>query len=103
MDRARYTKFRTLPDHAVVEQLRRRQRALAIVELGEAHLRIGVDRGLLIDPSPALQGADVKRILGNAAARMLALELPVGFLVRLGLLEGSELDTRKNLPSDVLI
>ena len=55
-------------------RVRRCQRALAIMELGEAHLRIGVDRGLLIDAAFAhslgpvafvgspLQRADVRQV-----------------------------------------
>ena len=43
--------------HTIVEQIRRRDRRLAIVELGADHLGLGVDEGLLIDPPHALQVA----------------------------------------------
>ena len=62
-------------DHTVVEQIRRRDRGLAIIELGTGHFGIGVDEGLLIDSSDAFQVADIERVLGAAIARMLALEL----------------------------
>jgi hypothetical protein len=40
-------------DHPVVQQVGRGQRGLAIVELGETHLRVGVDPRLLADaPHP---------------------------------------------------
>jgi hypothetical protein len=72
-------------DHPIIEQIGRRDRRLAIVQLGASHLGVGVDEGLLIDAPNALQVADIERILGAAIARMLALELAVGFLLGLGL------------------
>ena len=62
-------------DHPIIEDVRRGQRRLACVELGKAHLGVGVDHRLLIDPPDALQCADVERILRQAVARMLAVEL----------------------------
>ena len=41
-------------DHAVVEQVGGGDRRLLELQLGEAHFRIGVDEGLLIDPPDAL-------------------------------------------------
>ena len=35
--------------HPVVEQIRRRDRCLAVIQLGEANLGVGVDEGLLVD------------------------------------------------------
>ena len=37
--------------HPVVEDLGRGNRRLAVIELGEGDLGVGVDEGLLIDPS----------------------------------------------------
>src|SRR6266498_1310501 len=62
----------------VVQKIGRRDWRLAIIELGEGHLGVGVDEGLLVDPPHALQIADIERILAAAVARMLALELAVG-------------------------
>ncbi len=60
--------------YAVIQKIGRRDRCLAIIELGEGNLGVGVDEGLLVDPPHALEIADVERILGTAVARMLALE-----------------------------
>src|SRR5438034_1086590 len=64
----------------VVQKIGRRDWRLAIIELGEGHLGVGVDEGLLVDPPHALQIADIERILAAAVARMLALELAVELL-----------------------
>src|SRR5262249_47662583 len=45
--------------HTVIEQIGRRDRRLAVVELGKADLGVGVDEGLLVDASNTLQVADV--------------------------------------------
>ncbi len=52
-------------DHAVVEQIGRRNRRLAIIKLGEGDLGVGVDEGLLANPPHSLQVADIERILGD--------------------------------------
>jgi len=57
--------------HPVVEQIRGRDRRLAIVQLGARDLRIGIDERLLVDPADALEIADIERILGTAVTRML--------------------------------
>ena len=41
-------------DHPIIEDVGRGQRRLACVELGKAHLGVGVDHRLLIDPPDAL-------------------------------------------------
>src|SRR4051812_8225869 len=76
---------------AIVQQVGGREWGLAIVELGEGHLGIGVNEALLVDASDPLHVADVKGVLRPAVARALALELAVGFLLRFGLLQRSEL------------
>ena len=78
-------------DHPVVQQLGRADRRLAVVELGEADLRVGVDEGLLVDPPHPLHDAHVEGVLGAAVARMLALEGAMGLLVRLRLLQRRDL------------
>src|SRR5262245_15426991 len=77
--------------HTVIEQIGRRDRRLAVVELGKADLGVGVDEGLLVDASNTLQVADVERILGAAVTRMLALELAVRLLLGLGLFQRDDL------------
>src|SRR5262249_1475892 len=59
--------------------------------LREGDFGISVDEGLLVDPPDALQGADIKRVLGAAIAGALALELAMRLLVGLGLLERDDL------------
>src|SRR5205085_5247275 len=74
--------------HPVIEDLGRGDRGLAIIQLGEGYIGIGVDEGVLIDPPHALQGADIKGVLRPARAGALAVELAERLLVGLGLLEG---------------
>ena len=78
-------------DHPVVEQVCGGQRGLAVVELGEADLGVGVDKGLLIDAPDALERPDIEGVLGAAVARAFGDEFAVGLLVGLGLLEGGDL------------
>src|SRR5579863_4302824 len=78
-------------DHAVIDEIGGRDRRLSIVEFGANHLAVGVDEGLLVDPPNPLHVADIERILGAAVARMLALELAVGFLFGLGFLQRDDL------------
>src|SRR5262249_41376365 len=61
------------------------------VELGKAYLGVGVDEGLLVDASHALQIADIERILSAAVPWMLALELAVRLLLSLGLFQRDDL------------
>jgi hypothetical protein len=75
---------------AFVEPVGGGDRRLAIVELGEADLGVGVDEGLLVDAADALQRADVERILRAAIARAFALEFAVRLLVCLRLLQRGE-------------
>ena len=65
----------------IIEQICRCDRRLAIIQLGEANLGVGVDEGLLVDAANTLQIADIERILGAAIARMFALELAVRLLL----------------------
>ena len=53
-------------EHAVVQQIGRGDRRLAIVEFGAGNLGVGIDEGLLVDPPNPLQIADIERILGAA-------------------------------------
>jgi hypothetical protein len=60
---------------AIVDEISRGDGRLAIIELGEGDLGIGVDESLLVDAADPLHVADVERILGAAIARTFALEL----------------------------
>ena len=77
--------------HPIIEDFSGGDRGLAVIELGEGHLGVGVDDGLLIDPPNPLQRADIEGVLRPAIAGALALELAVRFLVGLGFLEGGDL------------
>src|SRR3954454_14131974 len=88
--RGRAPSYPTPPSAPTAQPIRAPQ-PLAIVEFGEGHLGIGVDERLLVDASDPLHIADVERVLRPAVARALALELAVGFLVRLGLLQRGKL------------
>src|ERR1700704_5806880 len=78
-------------DHAVVQKIGRRDRRLAIIELGASNLGVGVDKGLLVDTPDPLQIANIERVLGAAVARMLALKFAMGLLLGLGLFQRDEL------------
>ncbi len=56
--------------HSVIEQIRCGDRRLAIIELGEGHLGVGVDEGLLVDAAYAFEGPNVEGVLGTPIARM---------------------------------
>jgi hypothetical protein len=77
--------------HPVIEDLGRGYRRLAVVELGEGDLGVGVDESLLIDPSHPLQRSDIEGVLRSAVAGALALELAMRLLVGLGFLERDDL------------
>ena len=77
--------------HAIVQNLGRGDRRLAIVELGEGDLGVGVDEGLLVDTAHTLHVADVEGVLGAAIARVLALEFAMGLLLGLGFFQRDDL------------
>src|ERR1700735_1876646 len=74
---------------AIVEEISRGDGRLAIIELGEGDLGIGVDESLLVDASDPLHVADVERILSAAIFRTFALELAMRLLFALGLLHAA--------------
>ena len=76
---------------AIVDEIGGGNRRLAVVELGEGDLGIGVDERLLVDASNPLHVADVERVLGPAIARTFALELAMGLFLALGLLQRGQL------------
>ena len=86
-------------DHPVIQQVGGGERRLAGIELGEADLGVGVDHRLLVDAAHALERADVEGVLRQAIAGMLALELAMGFLVELGLLQRDQLASVSTRPS----
>src|SRR3990170_5901772 len=72
-------------DYAIIEQLRRGDRRLAVIQLGAGQLAVGVDKGLLVNSPHALHIANVEGILCATITWVLALELAVRFLLGLGL------------------
>lgn len=73
--------------HPVVEQVSRCDWRLGGVELGSCPLGIGIDEGLLVNPSHALDGADVEGVLAAKITRMGRLDLSDGYIVLLLLLQ----------------
>jgi hypothetical protein len=57
---------------AVVEQVGGGDRGLAVIQLGECHLRVGVDEGLLVDPADPLERADIEGVPGLRRGRLCA-------------------------------
>ena len=81
---------------AIVDEIGGGDRRLAVIELGEGNLGVGVDEGLLVDASDALHVADVEGVLGAAIAWAFAFELAMRFLFALGLLQRGELAFRQH-------
>ena len=77
--------------HPVVQNLRCGDRRLAVVELGEDHLGVGIDEGLLINAANAFHVADIESVLGAAIAGTFAFELAVDLLLGFGLLQSDDL------------
>ena len=72
--------------HSVIEQIRNCNRSLAIVELGNANLAVGINKRLLIDPSPPLESSYIEGVLSSALPGTFALEFPVRLFILLGFL-----------------
>src|SRR6185369_7484899 len=79
-------------NHTIIEQIGRRERGLAIIELGKGHLGVGVDEGLLVDAANPLQMPDIERVLSAAVAGVLALEFAVRLFLQLGFFQRHYLD-----------
>ena len=65
--------------YAVVEQIGRHQRVLAIAKFGEGELGVGVEKRLLINAAHALDGAGVVGVLHAEIAGMEGLDFALGF------------------------
>jgi len=83
-------------DHAVVQKISSYQSVLAVVELGEGDLRIGVNKRLLIDSAHTFKCAHIERILGTRIAWMSGLGITIGLFLLLGFLQSSRLPFGKN-------
>jgi hypothetical protein len=77
--------------HPVVQNLRRGDRRLAVVELGEDHLGVGIDEGLLITAANTFHVADIESVLGAAIAGTFAFEFAVDLLLGFGFLQSDDL------------
>src|SRR5688572_5358585 len=73
--------------HAIVEQVRRGDRRLLRIQLGERDLAVRVDEGLLIDATDAFQRPHIKRVLRAAVPRAFTFEFAARFLLPLHALE----------------
>jgi hypothetical protein len=72
--------------HPVVQNFRRGDRRLAVVEFGEHHFGVGIDEGLLINAANTFHVTDIESVLGTAIAGTFAFELAVDLLLGLGFL-----------------
>lgn len=61
--------------YLVVDEVRRRERRLLQVDLGKAHVGVGVDTRLLVDLSHALDVADVVGVLTEKETGVVGLDL----------------------------
>lgn len=84
--------------HPIIEEFRGGDRRLPVIQLREADLAVRIDERLLINTPHVLERAHVEGVLGAAVAGTLTLEFPVGFFVRLRLLQGYDLSFRQHQP-----
>jgi hypothetical protein len=61
----------------IIEQIGCRRRCLAAVEFGKCHLRVGIDKGPLLEAPQAFEGTDIKGVLRAAVVGALRFELAV--------------------------
>jgi hypothetical protein len=54
---------------------------LSRIELGTSDLGVGINKGLLVDPSDTLHGADIERVLRSQIAGMDCFNLTAGLIV----------------------
>ena len=67
--------------HTVIHHVGGYQRVLAVIKLGESHLGIRINEGLLIDTTNALDGPDVIGILGAQISRVRRVDLTMRFFL----------------------
>jgi hypothetical protein len=77
--------------YAIVQQIRRRDRALARVQLASGDLAVRINEGLLIDPTNALDRSHVVRVLGSQISWVLSLDLAMRLVRRFLALQRNDL------------
>ena len=77
--------------HSIIEEISSGDRRLGGIELGMGHFAIGVDIGLLVHPTNALDGADIEGVLTAEIAGMGRFHLAAGLIVMLLLLKSLDL------------
>ncbi len=50
-------------DYPIIEQVRRRDDILSVIELYKGHLAISIDKGLCVDTADSLNGTDIVGVL----------------------------------------
>ncbi len=85
--------------HAIIEQVCHCDQRLCRLQLARSHLAVGIDKGLLIDPTDALDRADGVGILRAKETRVRRLDLAMGLIQRLLMLQSDDLGFgRPHLP-----
>ena len=67
--------------YPVIEQIGCHQGILPVIDLGETHFAVSIDKCLLVNPPHPLEGPHIERILGPKVSRMLGLDLPEGLFL----------------------
>src|SRR5690349_25151336 len=80
----------------VVKHICSSDRVLTIIQLSHSHFRIGIDKGLLIDSTYALDVANVVGVLGTQIAGMFSLDFSASFPLFPLTLHGDHLRFGKN-------
>lgn len=82
--------------HSIVKYVGNDQSTLTVIEFCEADLGVSIDTGLLIDMSYVLDVADVIGVLSAEIARVVSLDLAVGYLILFCLFESVNLHVGQN-------
>lgn len=78
-------------DHLIIQQIGRRQGRFPIIEFCRCHLTLGINEGLLGEPTYALQRPDIEGILCPTIPGTFTLKLAMRFFLHLGLLQRCDL------------
>jgi hypothetical protein len=82
--------------YAVVQQISGNKGIFSVVELGHRHFGVGIDEGLLVNPSDTFQITHIEGVLKAQVARVFRLDLAESLLLILCFLQCRELFFRED-------
>jgi hypothetical protein len=78
-------------EHPIIEPIGSQHRRFRRRQLNDGQSTVGIDPGLLVNPSDTLDGAHLVRVLRAPIAGLLGFDFPFGFALRLGFLSRLDL------------